>query len=187
MSGSFVNPLPIPASAIIEVPMTPACTMSAITVFLADGRAIDSMVIDATQAQSAKRDETLLKAAAINHNASDRDPLEYDPDLFRFPVANVPAQSVFNFDVGYYQAMRFTAASGNYSACVPTTFHSATVENVDLSSWLEIFADVNTGSRYATWGCTSHPLELAGAAGPPTVSGMPQRFLLQVNALKQLL
>jgi len=152
--------------------MTPDGTMSSATAYLANGTVYDTTVMD-TQVAAEQKGNPTMQGAMSRYKS---DGLDYNPDVFRLPFPDVPKNSVINFEVNYFENLRFSA--GEYRIHVPLTFSNGVCE-APVEHMLRVFADVNTGTPESSWGVSTHPMQLQ-QDGAPVVQGM-QRFKLALT------
>lgn len=158
----FANPLSTPIDVVIEVPTQERnTTISSATAYLADGRAVDTQVVDTSEAAQQAPNEDMIRTAK---EFSPDQATAYNPNSFRLPVAGVPAESEVAVDISYFQTLDFD--KGEYKIVVPTKLpHAYMPASGNAVEVLRVDAAVNAGTSEASWGCASHPMQTK--AGPP--------------------
>ncbi|KAA0174742.1 hypothetical protein FNF27_03865 [Cafeteria roenbergensis] len=190
--GKFLNPQKTKVDAVLEVPTSIATTVTSASVFLADKRVIDTMVIDMTEMSGLSPEKGMLSAL---QRYKPREGSSYNPNVFRLPVEGIPANTEVSFEVAYFQDMDFHA--GEFALRVPLRFDPpAVVEGgiANLSSVLGLDVDVNTGTPEGAKGSrtSGHHLtithgaeamaEAAAASGTVAAgSAIPSRFCLALK------
>lgn len=184
MTGSFINPYPAATDGVLELPQNEKdSTVTSASVFLADGRVFDTMVVDTEATKELKPNAEMLGAI---EKYRPNELLAYNPKVFRLPVSRMPPASEITFDISYFQNLFFVA--GKYEVTVPLRFPMGMLER-PLENTLQLLVDVNTGTPDSDWGSTSHPLMIVPGSElvAPAYGGagvdprrMPQRFLLQL-------